>query len=285
MSRTTYLPGAPHAQGHSVEHFTGRSCRRAARRHRGDGAGRAGCGARSATSPRGRLLAGRRPDVLAPGTLQEMGIDRVGSTRATGSGCATRLSGERDLVGHTGSMPGFLASLFVEPDTGDGAVAMANATTGLDCEGVPEALLGRGPESSEQWRPTVHVPEEVAGLLGTWFWGSTAVDLRWHNETLQLWRVQAGTLSDTFALAADCSSVSTVTTVARRSRSTITTSSARPSSTPGRRTTRERRSRAASAGGSSSWAERSCRRRRCRLRRWCRCSRDRRSRTPRCAWS
>ena len=40
----------------------------------------------------------------------------------------------------------------------------------------------------------------MSGLLGIWFWGSTALDLRWHNETLQLWRVQAGTLSDVFAL-------------------------------------------------------------------------------------
>ncbi len=64
--------------------------------------------------------------------------------------------GGRRLVGHTGSMPGFLASLFVDPDTGDGAVALANATTGLDTDGVPAAAARPTSQSAPAapWEPT-----------------------------------------------------------------------------------------------------------------------------------
>jgi len=87
------------------------------------------------------------------------------------------------LVGHTGSMPGFVASLFVDPQTGDGSVVLANATTGLNTDGVPALLLGSDDvEAPPPWIPTRVVPSEVADLLGVWFWGNTAFELRWHTD-------------------------------------------------------------------------------------------------------
>jgi hypothetical protein len=95
--------------------------------------------------------------------------------------------GARQLVGHTGSMPGFLASLFVDPLTGNGTVALANATTGLDTGGVPMALLTDQPvEPVQPWVPTDSVPELARELLGLWFWGNTATELRWSNGGLEL---------------------------------------------------------------------------------------------------
>ena len=29
-------------------------------------------------------------------------------------------------------------------------------------------------------------PGEVAGLPGLWFWGNTALDVRWHNDGVEL---------------------------------------------------------------------------------------------------
>jgi len=95
----------------------------------------------------------------------------------------------RRLIGHTGSMPGFLASLFVDPETGDGAVALANATTGLDTGAVPLALLSddlEEPTTGEPWVPTEEVPDQVRELLGLWFWGNTATELRWSSGRLEL---------------------------------------------------------------------------------------------------
>ncbi|MGA8255629.1 MAG: serine hydrolase domain-containing protein [Nocardioides sp.] len=198
MTRTSYGPVAPHAWGYSVEHATGLLVREP---HADTGAMAPAGQAWSTVADLATwatVLAGRRPDVLAPSTASEM--HRGGVDPGYGLGLRHVQVGNLDLVGHSGSMPGFLASLFVDPHTGDGTVALANATTGMASEAVPEALLGDPPVSASEWVPTQRVPDQVAELLGFWFWGNTALDLRWHNETLQLWRVQTGTLSDVFEI-------------------------------------------------------------------------------------
>ena len=246
MTRTRYGPVAPHASGYSVEHATGLLVREP---HADTGAmapaGQAWSTVTDLATWAG-VLAGRRPEVLAASTAREMRRGRVDP----GYGLGLRHVRVRslDLVGHSGSMPGFLASLFIDPDTGVGTVAMANATTGMASEAVPEALLGDPPFSAPEWVPTQRVPEEVAELLGFWFWGNTALDLRWHNETLQSWHVQTGTLSDVFETARRRGARGCQWVPPRRDvegRSSIT-SSARRSSTPARRTTPEHRFRVGS---------------------------------------
>jgi hypothetical protein len=86
-------------------------------------------------------------------------------------------------------MPGFLASLFVDPDAGDGVVALANATTGLDTGALPLTMLSGEldePVPGEPWVPTDKVPDQVGELLGLWFWGNTATELRWSCGRLEL---------------------------------------------------------------------------------------------------
>ena len=143
------------------------------------------------------LLAGRRPDVLSAATLAEMAAPRLDPQY--GLGLRRVRAGERTLVGHTGSMPGFLASLFVDQLTGDATIALANGTTGLDCDGVPAALLDDAPTTSaEPWVPTTTVPDVVEPILGLWFWGNTAVELRWHHDALHVLALQSGTTQYTF---------------------------------------------------------------------------------------
>lgn len=192
MHRTTYGPVAPHAQGLSVEHFTGRTVPEP---HTDTGAMAAAGQAWSTVGDLAtwaRVLAGRRPDVLAADSAAEMARDRLDA----GYGLGLRLLDVRGRrwVGHTGSMPGFLASLFVDPGTGDATIALANATTGLRCDAVPAELTSPAPVATPPaaWEPTTALPPEVAGALGLWFWGNTAIEHRWHAGGLQQRHLQTG---------------------------------------------------------------------------------------------
>jgi CubicO group peptidase (beta-lactamase class C family) len=181
MSRTTYLPVAPHAQGHSVVHFTGEL---ADEPHQDTGAMAPAGQAWSTVTDLLRwadFLASGHPDVLAPATLAEMATPRP---PAAGYGLGLRLidAADRRLTGHTGSRPGFLASLFVERSTRDACVALTNATSGLGMEWVPKMLLGDDePDPVEPWTPSDAVPAALVGVPGVWFWGNTALELRWHR--------------------------------------------------------------------------------------------------------
>ncbi|GAA5156125.1 serine hydrolase domain-containing protein [Nocardioides marinquilinus] len=203
LTRTTYGPVAPHAQGHSVEHLTGRL---ADEPHTDTGAMAPAGQAWSTVADLAvwaGVLAGRRPDVLAPATAEEMRRPRLDP----GYGFGLRLveAGGRRLAGHTGSMPGFLASLFTDPATGDAVIVLANATTGLDTDGAAAALL-EGPEpagSTAPWTPSTDVPDAVAPLLGFWFWGHTALELRWSEGRLEVRRLQDAGFAHAFELRAD----------------------------------------------------------------------------------
>jgi CubicO group peptidase (beta-lactamase class C family) len=200
MARTTYDAEPPAAHGRSVDHFAGTL---AAEPHQDTGA-MAPAGQVWSTvddlARWARFLADGHRDVLPAATLREM--SRVVAP-ATDYGLGLRVlrHGGRSFVGHTGSMPGFQASLFVDPRARDGVVVLANATTGLDTDGVLEAFLGGpDPDPVARWRPTAAVPPVVAPGLGVWFWGNTAVELRWHNEELQLRDLRTAAVTDTFAV-------------------------------------------------------------------------------------
>jgi len=186
MARTTYHPTAPHAQGRSVVHFTGELTDEP---HQDTGAMAPAGQAWSTVSDLARwadFLATGQPDVLQRETLDEMATRQQ---PAPGYGLGLRLikaSGRR-LAGHTGSMPGFMASLFVDRATRDGCVVLTNATTGLAAESVPRWFLGdRPPPRAEPWRPSAGVPDAVIGVPGLWFWGNTALELRWQQDRLRL---------------------------------------------------------------------------------------------------
>ncbi|MFC6285310.1 serine hydrolase domain-containing protein [Nocardioides sp. GCM10027113] len=206
MTRTSYDARAPHTQGYSVRHFTGELTREP---HQDTGAMAPAGQAWSTVADLARwarFLAAGHPDVLDAATMREA---QRPAAPAEDYGLGLRLlSWEgRRLAGHTGSMPGFLASCFVDPATGDGVVALANATTGLVTDEVPGLLLGGGPlpdlEAREPWCPTVGVPDAVAGLPGLWFWGNTALELRWHNEALELRALGGGHREDVFVVRDD----------------------------------------------------------------------------------
>jgi CubicO group peptidase (beta-lactamase class C family) len=98
-------------------------------------------------------------------------------TRCYGLGLDVFNIDGRRFVGHGGSMPGFQASLLVDPATGTGVATLTNSTAGpsgrlgLD---LVDVLEERAPEAPTLWR-TSAAPD--TDLLGTWFWGPRAFEV------------------------------------------------------------------------------------------------------------
>jgi CubicO group peptidase (beta-lactamase class C family) len=90
----------------------------------------------------------------------------------------------RLLVGHSGSLPGFLASLTISVADDVAAVVLTNCTSGLLVSGVGADLVRivaeAEPRIPEPWRPLpdVEVDPSVLELAGQWYWGTHAFALR-----------------------------------------------------------------------------------------------------------
>ena len=125
--------------------------------------------------------------VLSAATLREMREplaldDRRGApwTGAHGLGLQVWNSGGARSFGHGGSMPGFLAIIRMDPESGDGAVVMANATSGLRptiSEELTRILAEQEPPLVAAWTPAP-APEGTLAALGRWYWGTSAFTLR-----------------------------------------------------------------------------------------------------------
>jgi CubicO group peptidase (beta-lactamase class C family) len=88
----------------------------------------------------------------------------------------------RTLAGHSGSLPGFLAGLWVSVEDGVGAVALANATSGPLTAAVAADLVHivteAEPRIPEPWRPLPEVDQALLELTGPWYWGTYSFGLR-----------------------------------------------------------------------------------------------------------
>lgn len=193
MSRTTYAAAAPHADGYSVEALTGMLVAEPLQDT-------------GAMAPAGQLWSTpadlcrwlgelARPTLLsdhaitAMTTPQSADPDEKGAG-AYGLGLRLSVAGERVLVGHGGSMPGFLAGAYVDRDSGVGAVVLANTAYGLDVGDLPrtliETVLAHEPVIAPEWTPTRELPEGVRELLGTWHWGHQPFTMAYDGNVLVL---------------------------------------------------------------------------------------------------
>jgi CubicO group peptidase (beta-lactamase class C family) len=212
MTRTTYLPQAPHARGYSVHHFAGTLDAEPAH----DAGAMAPAGQVWSTvadlARYAAFLAAGDEQVLSRRSWESLATPQSGSVAtglATGHGLGFQLAagGSGTLVGHTGSMPGFLAGLYVDRPRRTGAVALANGTSGMRASGLPVDLLqtleAAEPTLPPAWEPADAVPVEAAELLGLWHWGNTAYGFGWQGGELVARMLGNGLEAHRFALDAE----------------------------------------------------------------------------------
>jgi CubicO group peptidase (beta-lactamase class C family) len=88
----------------------------------------------------------------------------------------------RSLVGHSGSLPGFLAGLVIGVEDDVAAVVLSNCTSGPPALTVAADLVRivaeAEPRIPEPWRPMTEVDGSVLELVGQWYWGTQAFGLR-----------------------------------------------------------------------------------------------------------
>ncbi|MFF6973145.1 MULTISPECIES: serine hydrolase domain-containing protein [Streptomyces] len=88
----------------------------------------------------------------------------------------------RTMVGHTGSLPGYVAGLWVSPADGVAAATLANATSGPQPWAVAAELVRTVAEAEprlpEPWRPLPDADPELLALTGPWYWGAKPHELR-----------------------------------------------------------------------------------------------------------
>jgi CubicO group peptidase (beta-lactamase class C family) len=129
-------------------------------------------------------------DVLPRAVLEEMslpaGVDASNPSWAGyGFGLQVVRADGATLVGHGGSMPGFLAGVLVDREAGLGAVTLANGTAGLDgrlLHGLLATVREAEPATGPAWGPATDVSAEALALVGTWYWGPYGYGLRLHAD-------------------------------------------------------------------------------------------------------
>ena len=139
----------------------------------------------------GSFLLGDTAGVLSADTLEEMaqpsGVDPSAKGWSSyGLGLQVVRQGDHTLVGHGGSMPGFLASVFVDRAEDLGTVVLCNATSGLDgtlLADLHSTVRGAEPAIGSTWSPGSLDPQAFS-LVGVWYWGTYAYGLRLRSDGL-----------------------------------------------------------------------------------------------------
>jgi len=189
LRRTTYHPVAPHASGFAVHPWADVVLPEPAH----DAGAMAPAGQLWSTvadlARWAAFIGGDTDGVLSPDTVAEMRemltVDRSPEwVSGYGLGLQILRSQGRTLVGHGGSMPGFLAELFVDVEEKVGAVALANTTAGMSSltSDLIRTVVEAEPRLPEEWSPASHVPADVLEIVGPWYWGPRAFLLRARGE-------------------------------------------------------------------------------------------------------
>ena len=193
LSRTTWQPQSPHAQGYLVDEYAGTTHRQPHTDLRG-------------VAPMGQLwstvrdlcawaafLAGGSEGVLDAATIEEMWFPQVlldpdRWDRGWGLGLELLTRDGRVFGGHGGAMPGHLAGVYVNRKTGVGAAVLTNSGT----RGQPHELalelatttIEQWPPDTPPWRPEPEPPESVRRLLGRWWSEGNELVFTWEDGKL-----------------------------------------------------------------------------------------------------
>lgn len=123
--------------------------------------------------------------VLSAGSVREMRTPAAPPEAADvvdgvsyGLGMQIQQRDGRLLVGHSGSLPGFLANLTISVADDVAAVVLANCTSGplLGTVGADlvRIVAEAEPRIPEPWRPLPEVDQAELELAGPWYWGTHA---------------------------------------------------------------------------------------------------------------
>ncbi len=135
-----------------------------------------------------------QPDesVLARASVEEMRVvqtidDHLRWTGGYGLGLMLQRDGERILAGHGGSMPGFIAAVYVAPSDKVGVGLLTNssgAALGELAKQLVAATVERWPVPPPPWQVESPPPDDVAPLLGAWFMEAEPFTIRWKDGKL-----------------------------------------------------------------------------------------------------
>ncbi|MFE2875515.1 serine hydrolase domain-containing protein [Streptomyces roseus] len=117
-------------------------------------------------------------EMRTPAAPPEPGLAELGY----GLGMQLTDAGGRRLAGHSGSLPGFVAGLWLSEADDVAAVVLANCTSGLPAASVAAELVGivadAEPRFPRPWRPFREADPVALELCGPWYWGTSAQVLR-----------------------------------------------------------------------------------------------------------
>jgi CubicO group peptidase (beta-lactamase class C family) len=132
----------------------------------------------------GHFLAEGDDRVLSAESVQEMrrpsGPSEAGDwDGAYGLGVQVVRREGRTLIGHGGSLPGFVAGLWVSVEEDVTAVAFANVTSGTNTSALGAEMVGivaeAEPRIPEPWRPLPEFDPALLELTGAWYWGTGSI--------------------------------------------------------------------------------------------------------------
>jgi hypothetical protein len=107
---------------------------------------------------------------------------------AWGVGLMLVRSGDRIYCGHDGGMPGYLANVLVDRDSGLGGAVLVNGANVSPADvtlSLVDKLRERQPAESEAWRPGAPPPDDVASALGRWWSEGAEFVFRWHDGRVE----------------------------------------------------------------------------------------------------
>lgn len=130
--------------------------------------------------------------VLARTTVEEMRTvqtidDHVRWSGGYGLGLMLQRDGDRILAGHGGSMPGFIAAVYVSPADKVGVGILTNSSSAALVELAKKlvaATVDQWPVPPAPWKVEQPPPDDVLPLLGIWFMEGAAFTMRWKDGKL-----------------------------------------------------------------------------------------------------
>jgi CubicO group peptidase (beta-lactamase class C family) len=138
------------------------------------------------------FLASPDESVLSRTSVEEMRTvqtidDHVRWSSGYGLGLSLQRDGDRILAGHGGSMPGFIAGVYVSPSDKVGVAVLTNSSSAALIElskKLVAATVKQWPVPDEPWTVQDPPPDDVVPMLGIWFMEAEPVTLRWKGGKL-----------------------------------------------------------------------------------------------------